>query len=143
YLKESAAEWYEEIKSEVKYWKTKSEDEQERRQSFYHMLMEHRVNINNFLSDDYIVRMFLSRLKNNNATFVAVAAPKNLKEAIAAARRVELGNYYSQHTSVNSLLPQPRVGTDFEEIKEKVNEISLNYAVLAKMINSNNHNRKI
>ncbi|CAG8832015.1 14190_t:CDS:1, partial [Gigaspora rosea] len=40
YLKESAAEWYEEIKGEVKYWKTKSEDEQKRKQSFYHLLVE-------------------------------------------------------------------------------------------------------
>lgn len=76
-----------------------------------------RVNINNFLSDDYIVRMFLSRLKNNNAMFVAIAAPKDLKEAIAAARRVVSSDYYSQHISVNSILMQLRVGKSISERK--------------------------
>ncbi|CAG8852966.1 4884_t:CDS:2, partial [Gigaspora margarita] len=46
--------------------------------------------------------MFLNGLKDNNATFVAVAAPKNsknLSKAIAVARRVEASNYYGQQLS--------------------------------------------
>ncbi|CAG8476658.1 17424_t:CDS:2 [Gigaspora margarita] len=46
----------------------------------------------------YIVRMFLSGLKGTDATFVAVAASKNLSEAIVAARRVEAGDYYRKHS---------------------------------------------
>ncbi|CAG8770280.1 25553_t:CDS:2 [Gigaspora margarita] len=67
--------------------------------------------------------MFLSGLKNNNTIFVAVATPKNLKEAIASARKVESDDYYSQHTSADSLLTQPRVGTDFEKIKKKIDKM--------------------
>ncbi|CAG8770276.1 25552_t:CDS:2 [Gigaspora margarita] len=85
--------------------------------------------------------MFLSGLKNNNTIFVAVATPKNLKEAIASARKVESDDYYSQHTSADSLLTQPRVGTDFEKIKKKIDKMVLNYIAITKKINNNNHYR--
>ncbi|CAG8793876.1 24733_t:CDS:2 [Gigaspora margarita] len=49
--------------------------------------------------DAYVVRIFLGGLKGMNATLVAVAAPKSLNDIVAAARRVEAGNYYGQHNS--------------------------------------------
>ncbi|CAG8532700.1 20071_t:CDS:2, partial [Gigaspora margarita] len=57
------------------------------------------VNTNNCLPDEYIVRMFLSSLKGMNTALVAVTVPKSLSEAIAAARKVEAGNYYRQYNS--------------------------------------------
>ncbi|CAG8555843.1 25639_t:CDS:2, partial [Gigaspora rosea] len=53
-----------------------------------------RINVDNGFSDKFIVGMFLNGLKGNNATLVSVAAPKNLNEAIAAAKRVEAGENY-------------------------------------------------
>ncbi|CAG8830346.1 41636_t:CDS:2 [Gigaspora margarita] len=50
------------------------------------------------LAEGFIVEMFLSSLKKNNTTFVAIAVPKDLNEAIAIARRVKTGNYYGQHS---------------------------------------------
>ncbi|RIB27668.1 hypothetical protein C2G38_2159953 [Gigaspora rosea] len=43
--------------------------------------------------------MFLGGLKDMNAALVAVVAPKSLSEAVAAARRVEAGNYYDRHNA--------------------------------------------
>ncbi|CAG8821079.1 27016_t:CDS:2, partial [Gigaspora margarita] len=48
-----------------------------------------RVNVNHGFLNGYIVKIFLNRLKGNNATFVAIATSKNLNKAIVAARRVE------------------------------------------------------
>ncbi|CAG8840976.1 9880_t:CDS:2 [Gigaspora margarita] len=48
-----------------------------------------RVNLDKGLAEGFIVEMFLTSLKKNNATFVAIAVPKDLNEAIAIARRVE------------------------------------------------------
>ncbi|CAG8500686.1 13407_t:CDS:2, partial [Gigaspora rosea] len=48
-----------------------------------------RINVDNGFSDGFIVGMFLNGLKGNNATLVSVAAPKNLNEAITAAKRKE------------------------------------------------------
>ncbi|CAG8845199.1 26281_t:CDS:1, partial [Gigaspora margarita] len=49
-------------------------------------------------------------LKGINAALVTVVAPKSLNEAIAAARRVETGNYYGQHNA--EVVKQVRVGSE-------------------------------
>ncbi|RIB16829.1 hypothetical protein C2G38_2188916 [Gigaspora rosea] len=87
-----------------------------------------RVNVNDRFSNGYIVRMFLNGLKGNNATFVAVATPKNLTEAIAAARRVEASNYYGQHNS--EIAKQLKVKNELSDMKKKIDEMALNYAAL-------------
>ncbi|CAG8513494.1 9140_t:CDS:2, partial [Gigaspora rosea] len=133
YLKESAAEWYEEINVEQfappekqHQWQielhTLKQQTHEKIDAYitkYKRLLS-RVNTNTFLSDDYIVRMFLSRLKNNNATFVTVTVPKNLKEAIAAARRELISKKL-----------------------EIIDKMALNYAAIADKLNSNNYNQSV
>ncbi|CAG8798349.1 3613_t:CDS:2, partial [Gigaspora rosea] len=106
YLKGAAAEWYKENKNEIKNWKTESENEDEKKKSFYHLLAKQfapperqhhwqielnslkqqefekvdvyaskfkkllsRVNLDKGLAEGFIVGMFLSGLKKNNATF--------------------------------------------------------------------------
>ncbi|CAG8788517.1 18511_t:CDS:2, partial [Racocetra persica] len=46
-----------------------------------------RVDLEESLPAQYIVRMFLSGLKGKTATFVAVTSPGNLNEANVAARK--------------------------------------------------------
>ncbi|RIB27553.1 hypothetical protein C2G38_2160315 [Gigaspora rosea] len=58
-----------------------------------------QINLDKGLLDRFIVGMILSSLKRNNTTFVTVAAPKDLNEAITAARRVEACNYYRQYST--------------------------------------------
>ncbi|CAG8799163.1 28995_t:CDS:2, partial [Gigaspora margarita] len=55
--------------------------------------------------------MFLSRLKKNNATFVAITTPKSLSEAIIAARRVE-------------------AGIELNELKKRIDNMAINYVAL-------------
>ncbi|RIB30064.1 hypothetical protein C2G38_2153636 [Gigaspora rosea] len=154
YLKEAAADWYKEERINISYWKTGSEDEVERRkfappEKQHHWQLElnsltqqehervdtyntkvkrllNRVNTNNGLPDAYIVRMFLDGLKGMNAALVAITAPKSLSDAVAAARRVEAGNYYSQHN-----LEQLKVKNELSDMKRIIDEMALNYAVLA------------
>ncbi|CAG8717954.1 189_t:CDS:2, partial [Gigaspora rosea] len=100
YLKEMAAIWYKAIKESIKYWKMELYELRQKdtekvdiyATKFTKLL--NRINVDNGFSDGFIVGMFLNGLKVNNATLVSVAAPKNLNEAIAAAKRVEAeGNY--------------------------------------------------
>ncbi|CAG8537781.1 25260_t:CDS:2 [Gigaspora margarita] len=77
-----------------------------------------------------MVRMFLNRLKGNNTTFVAIATLKNLTEAIAAARRVEAGDYYGQRPSERGEIQQ-QVGTELNNIKKTIEGLALNYATLS------------
>ncbi|CAG8704189.1 38192_t:CDS:2, partial [Gigaspora margarita] len=86
------------------------------------------VNTNNCLSDAYIVRIFLGGLKAMNAALVAIVVPKSLIEAIAAARRMKTGNYYSQHNA--KVAKQVRVESKLSDFKKRINEIALNYAIL-------------
>ncbi|CAG8844457.1 11767_t:CDS:2, partial [Gigaspora margarita] len=53
-----------------------------------------RINVNNGFLHSYMIRTFLNGLKGNNTIFVAIAASKNLSEAIVVARRVKTSNYY-------------------------------------------------
>ncbi|CAG8818184.1 1203_t:CDS:2, partial [Gigaspora rosea] len=96
------------------------EDEEERKKSFYYLFVEqfapperqHRqVNLDKGLSDGFVVGMFLSSLKKNNTTFVAVAVPKDLNEAISVARRVEAGDYYRQH-QLEARMSQQKLGNE-------------------------------
>ncbi|CAG8586139.1 1639_t:CDS:2, partial [Ambispora leptoticha] len=88
-----------------------------------------QVNLGHSLPDIHIVRMFFKGLKGRNATFVSVAAPKNLNEAIAAARRVEAGEYYSEPT-VRSNSISHNVGNEWNEMKKRIEGLALNYATL-------------
>ncbi|CAG8536319.1 14525_t:CDS:2 [Gigaspora margarita] len=151
YLKEAAADWYKEERSNISYWKTGSEDKfvppekQHRWQIELNSLtqQEHervdmyvtkfkrllnRVNNNNCLPDAYIVRMFLGGLKDMNTALVAVVAPKSLSEAVAAARRVEAGYYYGRHNA--EVAKQARVRSKLSDLKKRIDEMALNYAAL-------------
>ncbi|CAG8848277.1 32914_t:CDS:2, partial [Gigaspora margarita] len=144
YPKEAAADWYREVRNSIKDWKTESEDDEEREKNqervdmyatkFKRLLS--RVNTSNCLPDEYIVRMFLSGLKGMNAALVAVAAPKSLKEAVAAARRVEAGNYYGQYNS--EMTKQQKVKNELNEMKKKIDKMALNYAALAHKLEKGN-----
>ncbi|CAG8591998.1 17383_t:CDS:2, partial [Gigaspora margarita] len=81
------------------------------------------VNLDKGLAEGFIVGMFLSGLKKNNATFVAVAAPKNLNEAIAAARRVEAASKSQQ-----------KLESELSDLKKRIDEMALNYAALTDKI---------
>ncbi|CAG8835152.1 11784_t:CDS:1, partial [Gigaspora margarita] len=94
-------------------------------------LLNH-VNSNNCLPDAYIVRMFLGGLKDMNAALVAIVAPKSLSETVAAARRVEAGNYYGQHNA--KVAKQVRVGSELSDLKKRIDEMALNYAALTSKI---------
>ncbi|CAG8821918.1 4674_t:CDS:2, partial [Gigaspora margarita] len=85
------------------------------------------------LAEGFIVEMFLSGLKKNNAIFVAVAVPKDLNEAIAIARRVEAGDYYGQLTPEDHK-SQQKLGGELSDLKKRIDEMALNYATLTDKI---------
>ncbi|RIB21839.1 hypothetical protein C2G38_2175571 [Gigaspora rosea] len=88
-----------------------------------------QVNLDKGLLDRFIVKMFLNGLKKNNATFVAIAASKDLNEAISAARRVEASNYYGQH-QLKARKSQQKLGSELSDLRERIDDIALNYATL-------------
>ncbi|CAG8711153.1 36150_t:CDS:2 [Gigaspora margarita] len=77
------------------------------------------VNTNNCLLASYM---------GINAALVAFATSKSLSNAVAAARRVEAGNYYSQHNT--EVAKQIRVGSELSDLKKRIDEMALNYAAL-------------
>ncbi|CAG8645737.1 5929_t:CDS:1, partial [Scutellospora calospora] len=48
-----------------------------------------KVDLEDSLSNKFIIRIFLSELKEKTVIFVVVSELKNLEEAIISARRVE------------------------------------------------------
>ncbi|CAG8763778.1 14432_t:CDS:2, partial [Gigaspora margarita] len=142
YLKGMATNWNKENKDDIESWKAKNENKEERNKSFYHLFVEHftlpewqyhRVNLDRGLLDGFIVEMFLSGLKKNHATFVAVAAPKDLNEAIAVAKRVEADNYYRQNLT-EPHEPQPKLEKELGDFKERIEVVALNYTTLMDII---------
>ncbi|CAG8592867.1 28848_t:CDS:2, partial [Racocetra persica] len=85
-----------------------------------------RVDPTNSLPDQYIVRMFLSGLKGKTATFVAVTSPNSLNEAIAAARKVEAGEYYGTHLHETPVTPDKKDEL-IEALVKQVQQLSVNY----------------
>ncbi|CAG8758566.1 29470_t:CDS:2 [Gigaspora margarita] len=63
--------------------------------------------------------MFLNRLKGNNATIIAIAASKNLIEAIIAAKRVE-----------NRKIVQQQMGNELNDLKKSIEGLVVNYVTL-------------
>ncbi|CAG8810675.1 25206_t:CDS:2, partial [Gigaspora margarita] len=94
-------------------------------------LLNH-VNTKNCLPVAYIVRMFLDGLKDIYAALVAIVVPKSLSKAVAAARRVEAGNYYGRHNT--QVAKQVRVGSKLSDLKKRIDKIALNYAILTSKI---------
>ncbi|CAG8556344.1 13942_t:CDS:2 [Funneliformis caledonium] len=52
------------------------------------------------LPDKYTVRLFLNRLRKNIISLVTFSQPKNVDEAIEAAKQVESSQYYKQQSPV-------------------------------------------
>ncbi|CAG8838473.1 1580_t:CDS:1, partial [Gigaspora margarita] len=69
-------------------------------------------------------------LERQEATFVAVAIPKNLTEAIAAARKVEASGYYGQRLSEYEEVQQ-QVESKLKDLKKYIEDLALNYANLS------------
>src|SRR5260364_265689 len=80
-----------------------------------------RVDPDDEIPDPYIIRMFLSGLRGKAATFVTVAEPKDLDEAITKARKAEAWEYYSKQTSDKSL--QKKVEEELENLSQKIEKI--------------------
>ncbi|CAG8704512.1 19763_t:CDS:2, partial [Gigaspora rosea] len=134
YLKEMAAEWYRRIRKNIEFWKFAPEESQHRWQMELYELQQkdiekvdiyttkfqkllNQVNVNNGFSKDFIIRMFLKGLKGKNAELVNIAAPKNLDDGIAAAKRIETGIYGKEaripiHPDENSELFAERSSND-------------------------------
>ncbi|CAG8795066.1 34225_t:CDS:2, partial [Gigaspora margarita] len=90
------------------------------------------INTNNCLPAAYVVKMFLGGLKGMNVALVTVATPKSLSDAVAAARRVEAGNYYGRHNA--EMAKQVRVGSELSDLKKRIDEMALNYTTLTSKI---------
>ncbi|CAG8836818.1 5360_t:CDS:2, partial [Cetraspora pellucida] len=52
----------------------------------------------------------------------------NLNEAIAAARRVEAGDYYGQQSEIKQ--PQ-KINGELNDLKRRIDEMAINYATIA------------
>ncbi|CAG8673622.1 3612_t:CDS:1 [Funneliformis caledonium] len=59
-----------------------------------------KVDSSKTLSDKYIVRLFLNELRKNIITLVVFSYPKNIDEAIDAAKQVESSQYYEQQSLI-------------------------------------------
>ncbi|CAG8654887.1 15582_t:CDS:2 [Gigaspora rosea] len=100
YLKEMVAEWYRRIReicpgrkitpvaNGVVRITTKDMEKVDIYATKFQKLLN-RVNVDNGFFKGFIIRMFLKGLKGKNAELVNIAAPKNLDDAIAAAKRIE------------------------------------------------------
>ncbi|CAG8850731.1 37948_t:CDS:2, partial [Gigaspora margarita] len=67
-------------------------------------------------------------LKDIYTALVTIVVPKSLSEAVAAARRVKVGNYYGQHNA--EVAKQIRIGSELSDFKKRIDEMALNYATL-------------
>ncbi|CAG8799298.1 855_t:CDS:2 [Gigaspora margarita] len=87
------------------------------------------------IASGYLKEMAADWYKENRN----LVAPKNLSEAIAAARRVEAGDYYGKHSPEVPKITQ-EVGNELSDLKQRIEGLALNYATLAvKMSNSRNN----
>ncbi|CAG8629998.1 186_t:CDS:2 [Gigaspora rosea] len=109
YLRDLAANWYKGKRDDLTQWKNDEEEESKRRHGWQIKLQELKqlkhekvnayatkfkkllkwVDPDDEIPDPYIIRMFLSGLRGKAATFVTVAEPKDLDEAITKARKAE------------------------------------------------------
>ncbi|RIB30630.1 hypothetical protein C2G38_2152082 [Gigaspora rosea] len=75
-----------------------------------------------------VIKYWNVKGENEEEQKKTVAAPKNLTEAIATTRRVEVGNYYGQHNV--EVVKQVSLGSELSDLKKRIDEIALNYATL-------------
>ncbi|CAG8634645.1 3519_t:CDS:10, partial [Cetraspora pellucida] len=81
------------------------------------------------LPESYTCECSLGGLKGKTATFVAVTSPRDLNEAIVAARKVEAGDYYSTHTSETTQSTDKKDEL-IEALVKQVQQLSVNYVAL-------------
>ncbi|CAG8819697.1 5882_t:CDS:1, partial [Racocetra persica] len=87
-----------------------------------------RVDPEESLLAQYIIRMFLSGLKEKTATFVAVTSPGNINEAIVAARKIEAGEYYGVYTPEATVISDKK-DEIIEALVKQVQQLSVNYVI--------------
>ncbi|CAG8740919.1 3321_t:CDS:2, partial [Funneliformis caledonium] len=58
------------------------------------------------LPDKYTVKLFLNRLRKNIILSVVFTYPKNVDEAIKAAKYIESGQYYKQQSPVSTQISE-------------------------------------
>ncbi|CAG8586104.1 16500_t:CDS:2, partial [Gigaspora rosea] len=98
YLRDLTADWYKGKRNDLTQWKNDEEELQVLKQLKHEKVDAYATKFKKLLKqvdpddeipDPYIIRMFLSGLRGKAATFVTVAEPKDLDEAITKARKAK------------------------------------------------------
>ncbi|CAG8507491.1 6051_t:CDS:2 [Funneliformis caledonium] len=100
YLHGLAAYWFEENVNTITYWNS---DSNTAIMDFYAGKFKRllkKVDSSSVLLDKYTVRLFLNGLKKNIIPLVTFSHPKNIEEAIDAAKQIESGQYYKQQSPI-------------------------------------------